>query len=147
MNTPIFHSAMLSKDELTNKLKEFSNLLCEGFMRWSDSEDVIKINNSPLPTEVVKNTSFLYEANFYIEAQYSISIRQFNDSWLYNQTSWNIVPPKNDKLNDDFFIYNQYLNDGTSLKFYTQYVIEKCCNFDTLKPGWTAFIGFNKEDK
>ena len=144
MNIPDFKSYRLSAAELNGKISELLSEKGCGFYRMADSEAVVVLKDCAFPVLAEANGTFLFEAVFYIEGKYSFSIRQYNDFWLFNQVSWNYLPPEKSAGTDEFKISTQYMADGTPLRFYTQYLPEKCCDFTTLRPAWTVFTGFVK---
>lgn len=145
MSEPLFTSKKMNWEEVKDNLKKLDNISIQGFYRYSNAEKEVYLDNSPLPLNDINrnNNSFLYEAAFYVENSYSVSIRQYNDFWLWNEVQWNEMQP--DISNDESTCYSQIASSNRRLKFHTHYKMEKNNDFDVLQPAWTAFVGF--EDK
>ncbi|MBR7138363.1 MAG: hypothetical protein IKD44_02335 [Lentisphaeria bacterium] len=144
MEQATFTSYKLNAAELQEKCAFLKNEKGCGFVRMSDSETPLVISGGSFPDIGNNVTSFLFEALFYVEGKYSISIRQFNDFWLFNQVDWHILPPEKSTAVDEFQIFTRYMFDGTPMRFITWYTPVECCHFETLRPAWTAFTGFLK---
>lgn len=144
MNKATFTSYRLNAGELKEKCAFLKNEKGCGFIRMSDSEAPLVIREDVFPEIENKANSFLFEALFYVEGKYSVSIRQFNDFWLLNLVEWHILPPEHSGTEDEYQVFTRYMLDGTPMGFVTWYTPVNCCNFQTLRPAWTAFTGFLK---
>ncbi|MBQ6470869.1 MAG: hypothetical protein IJJ33_02700 [Victivallales bacterium] len=145
MSIPMFHTEKLDAEGLRAHLAALRPLVVEGFVRFSDSEMPIYVDSKsePLP-ELPSLPRFLYEAALYVPGSRSVSIRQFNDFWVWNEVEWDAAPPSQTGMADKFLVYEQMALGGRRLRFYTRFEEnqEAGALFPTLRPAWNAFIGF-----
>jgi CRISPR type III-associated protein (TIGR04423 family) len=147
MSEPLFQTRRLTLEELRVELDALRAAGVVGFVRFSDAETPVYVDSKsePLPA-LPALPRFLYEAALYVEGRKSVSIRQFNDFWLWNEVEWNGLPPKEDGAAENGLAYTQMALGGRKLRFYTRFlpVQDACASFPTLRPAWNAFIGFEE---
>ena len=142
-----FHSEQLTLEQLAEKLDKLRPQPLVGFVRFSDAEMPIYVDSkaTPLPS-LPELPRFLYEAALYLPGKTSVSIRQCNDLWQWNQVDWATPPPQDSTPEcDDFLVYTQFAIGGKKLRFYTQFLPTgnvPGTKYPALQPAWNAFIGF-----
>lgn len=145
MNYAEYTSMKLDETSLFQSLEFLKGETVSGFYRYSSDENETLLEQTVFTGISQTKIPFLFEAVFYVEGKYSVSIRQYNDFWLFNRVDWKILPPESSSEQDDYLVYEQLLKDRkTKLRFYTQFLSEEQCGFQTLRPAWNAFIGLQK---
>ena len=145
MNIAEHKSIKLDQESLFQNLDFLKGETVSGFYRYSNDVTETILEQAIFDGIPQTKIPFLYEAVFYVEGKYSVSIRQHNDFWLFNRTDWKILPPESSTTKDDYLVYEQFLKDRkTQLRFYTQFLPVEQGGFQTLQPAWNAFIGFKK---
>ena len=124
-----------------NLKREFSALsgIFDGYIQMSDAPLQI-LANEALPSwdALHSGANFIFEAAFFCkESQQSISIRQFNDEFLFISVNLRDFA---EKEFEHFIALN-----GKLAKIYQIWQAEKdenCLNLPVLKPKFTLFAGF-----
>lgn len=139
-----FSSQRLDAEALIAELRKLRGHF-DGFYRLSDAEAPVMLHDDPLPEIPARTLPFLFEAALF-DGRTSVSIRQYNDFWLFNRVDWDDAPPSKPQSGDDCIVYRQFTKSREGMLFYTQYLPTEKYGFKVLTPAWNVFIGFDKEN-
>lgn len=145
-----FEIKNLSQQEFKQQWQQWTGNEFTGYIMMSDrSLEFIWTQACALPTweDIHREHNFIWEANLYQPGKTSIAIRQINDGWQVTIIDWTQVDKQ-----DIEWIHHDYLVPSQS-GYQTMTIAEAwlaqqddlCADMQTLKPAWTAFIGFKDQ--